>query len=378
MSRKPVVLIVDDNETQSSLQQHLESSGTVTAKVLHPKDVEFDDLRQSDLVLVDFQLDNWPERDELDQLSLQPSDGLALAAIFRRYAQESEKESPTAIAILTGKIDKLASPLPYENREHALAYLNNLEWVFQKAKPGKDPRLAVQVVDLSSAVTRLPPQWTGEGKQAMSQLAHLLSVDSQDSANERLLEDVDSCAPPIHELSEWSHGLAVLRWMLHRILPFPCFLWNTHYLASRLAIDHAALVTAIARDKKLEQALKPAKYEGILSNFLGHRWWRSQIENWLWDLTEGHSGDPEVVRKQINDLAKSNLPPSKPAVNPIVCVNSDYRPLEQFYSIDDSVRIRPDDWPPYADQAWTTIELAKSEPKLRSLVLHEDKSRLKE
>src|ERR1041385_5539928 len=162
MSRKPIILIVDDSDTETSLQHDLNGTGAVEARVLHPNDVEHDDIRKADLVLVDFQLEDWPQRDELDTLALKPSDGLALSCIFRRYAQESEKDSPTAIAILTGKIDKLAAPLPYENREHVLAHINNLEWVFQKAKPGEEPRVSVQVIELAQSVAFLPPRWSGD------------------------------------------------------------------------------------------------------------------------------------------------------------------------------------------------------------------------
>src|ERR1041384_2622917 len=374
MSRKPIILIVDDSDTETSLQHDLNGTGAVEARVLHPNDVEHKNIRKADLVLVDFQLEDCPQRDERHALALKPSDGLALSSILRRYAHESEKDSPTAIAILTGKIDKLASPLPFENREHVLAHMNNLEWVFQKAKPGEESRLRIQIVDLASAVTRLPPRWTGD--EAISQLASLLGLESEDPANGRLLQDIETCSPPIHELSDWSHGLAVLRWILHRILPYPCFLWNTHYMAARLAVDHEGLALALESNNKLEGFLKPASYQGILSSLLGPRWWRSQVENLLWELTEGQSGDPEVVRSRINAISETEMPASKPPVHPIVCVNSNYEALSEFHSIDESVRIRPDDWPPYADQARTTIELAKSEPKLRSLVLIEDKTHL--
>ena len=93
-------------------------------------------------------------------------------------------------------------------------------------------------------------------------------------------------------------------------------------------------------------------------------------------MTDGQSGDPEVVRARLSKLTNLALPASKPSVHPVVCVNSNYQALDEFYAIGDSVRIRPDDWPLYADQAWTTIELAKSEPKLRSLVMIEDADRL--
>jgi len=373
---KAAILIVDDSENQSALRQQLISTELVTAEVIHPNNIEVDDLRASDLLLVDYQLDEWPEKDAIEQISLKPRDGLALSSILRGYSKEYEKESPTAIAILTGQIDKLANPLPYENREHALAHLNNLEWVFQKAKPGEESRLAIQVVDLAQAVKSLPSRCPIEGSELRPQLTILLGLDYGDSANQRLVEDVEACAPPIHELSDWSHGLAILRWMLQRILPYPCFIWDTYYVAARLRLDHDAFLSALNQDAQLKKVLAPTEYEGILSKFLGLRWWRSRIELLLWDITDGQSGDPEVVREGLNKLLEKPIAASNPPIHPIVCVNSNYQRLEKFYSINDSVRIRPDDWPPYADQAWTTIELAKNEPKLRSLVLTEDLERL--
>lgn len=372
----PKILIIDDGEEQSALVQHIASAGLISAESLHPNDLALDDLRSSDLVLVDYGLDNWPERDALDQLSLRSPDGLAVAAVIRRQVQGYEKDSPTAIAMLTGQLDRLASPLPAEHREHILAHMNNLEWVFRKAKAEEESELITQVSELAIAVSRLPPRWGAEVAEPMNQLAALLNVDSEGLVSEKLLEDVESCNPPIHELSEWSHGLAVLRWFLHKILPYPCFLWDTHYLAARLTIDHKAFVSTLATHGGLGDLLGPAKYDGILANFLGDRWWRSRVEFLLWELTDGQSAEPATVRKQLSERVGVDLPASEPGINPIVCINTDYRPLDQFYSIQESVRIRPDDWPPYADQAWTTKELAKSESKLKSLVLLEDKQRL--
>lgn len=371
----PAILIIDDQEEQSALAQHLGSTGLVSARLLHPNDVALDDLLAADLVLVDYRLDNWPERDAVSQLSLTPPDGLAVAFLLRRHLQDCEKDSPTSIAMLTGQIEKLASPLPVEHREHVIAHMNNLEWVFQKAKPNEDARLVTQLIDLASAVSSLPQRWDIT-VAPMSQLAELLNIVPGEPVSEKLLEEVESCNPPIHELSQWSHGLTVLRWVLQKILPYPCFLWDGHYLAARLAIDYGSFISTLDEREKFRDLLGTAKYEGILSKFSGTRWWRSRVEFLLWELTEGQSADPDVVRQQISARLGVELSPSNPATNPIVCINTDYQPLDTFYSIKESVRIRPDDWPPYADQAWTTIELAKSEKRLNSLVLLEDIERL--
>jgi len=371
----PAILIIDDQEEQSALAQHLGSTGLVSAKLLHPNDVTLDDLLSVDLVLVDYRLDDWPERDAISQLSLSPPDGLAVAFLLRRHLHGGEKDSPTSIAMLTGQIEKLASPLALERREHVLAHMNNLEWVFQKAKPNEDSRLITQLVDLATAVSSLPQRW-GTEIEPMSQLAQLLSVSPDAPLSDKLLEEVEACNPPIHELSRWSHGLTVLRWVLQRILPYPCFLWDGHYLAARLAISYGSFVSALSDNDKCRKFFEPAEYEGILSNFSGSRWWRSRVEFLLWELTGGQSADPDLIRQQFGKHVGIDFLASEPAINPIVCINTDYQPLDRFYSIKDSVRIRPDDWPPYADQAWTTVELARSEPKLKSLVLLEDKERL--
>jgi hypothetical protein len=372
--RKPTVLIVDDHEDQSALKEQLNSTGRVLATLLHPNDVGVGDLQETDLLLIDYQLNNWPERDALAQISLTPPDGLALASVLRRRMYVEEKESPTAIAILTGNIDKLARPLPPEHREHILAHINNLEWVFPKASQGDESSLASRIIELACGVASLPAQW--ETENTGSELYKLLAVDSKSVGSEIIAEEVEACVPPIHELSEWNHGLAVLRWLLHRILPYPCFLWDTYQLAARLTLDHKALLEALTKHKPLRSVLEDSLYKGILNNFLGPRWWRSRVEYLLWEITEGQSSDPNAVRQRFFAQIGLEIPASEPAVDPIVCINTNYQPLERFYSIQESVRIRPDDWPAFADQPWTTLELARSEPKLSSLVLLEDRDKL--
>lgn len=368
------ILIIDDQtDEHTSIRVYLEELDNIEVNVLHPQEVAAEDLLKAQLVLVDYQLEVWPDRDKLSTISLQPSDGLALASVLRRHLHDREQASPTAFALYTGKIEKLAHPFPPDYREHALASINNLEWVFQKAKPDTQTSVAKQIIELANAVSVLPQSWSsGSEGQPMRQLAELLNIRLDHAEDEPLLADVEACLPPIHELSQWSHGLAVLRWLLQRILPFPCFLSDTFRLAARFRIDHDALSEALGEGKPLRKKLDSCAYSGILANFLGTRWWRSKIEAFLWDVTEGNSADIKAVQGAIREAAQVELPPSTPIDHPVVCVNTHYQPLKTFYRMEESVRIRPDDWPTYADQAWTTIELAKSEPKLRALVIRED------
>jgi hypothetical protein len=61
---------------------------------------------------------------------------------------------------------------------------------------------------------------------------------------------------------------------------------------------------------------------------------------------------------------------------PIVCLDRDYRITSTFSDVDRAVRIRPDDWPTYADDAWITIELARSEAMLGAFVIEGDRERM--
>jgi hypothetical protein len=372
---KPLILIIDDQDGQTGIKSSLESRALAHVKVLHPNDLQDSDLQASDLVLVDFELDHWPERDNLETPSLKPADGLALAAVLRR--QVKDKPSPTAIALYTGKMAELASPLPPENRQHALARLNNLEWVFRKAIPGQESSLAAQLVSLAAAVHELPASWnTPQGGDPFERLGPLLGLSRSGPETDSLFEDVANCLPPLHELSQWSHGLAVLRWFLHRILPYPCFLWDAYRLASRLRLNIADLRAELQPLAPLRKALGHCEYKGILSDFIGPRWWRSRIETFLWTKTKGRSSDVRSVQALIMDASKNRL---KTALSPelsVVCIDENYQPLGELCRMQDAVRIRPDDWPAYADQPWTTRRLAAESPTLRALVIREDRARL--
>lgn len=373
----PSILVIDDEEGQSGIKLHLETTGQAIVKTRHPQDVEIDDLLSANLVLVDYHLDNWPERDNLDVLGLKPSDGLALSTVLRRHLHKREGVPPTALALYTGKIDELAAPLPAEYRKHTLAGLNNLEWVFQKAVAGKESQVAEQLVQLASSVLHLATIWPADmSGEPLERLAELLGISSEDPAQEQILQEIEACRPPIHELSQWSHGITVLRWLLHRILPFPCFLWDSHRLAARFRIDHRSLTEVLVEGSPLYEKLEQCRYAGVLPSFLGKRWWRSKIESLLWQETEGNSSVIEAVQTRIRELSGVELAPSNPPDYPIVCVNTSYQPVEDFCSVETAVRIYPDDWPSYADPAWVPLELARSEPQLQSLVAREDKELL--
>jgi len=373
----PRIAIIDDAKEGEELVTLFSSNGLAEARVFHPREVSKETLRWADLALIDFQLDQWPEiGDGAAPIAQRPPDGLALAGILRRYAAKLQRDDPpTAMALWTGHVPDVAWPLPAETREHVLARMTNLEWVFPKGIPDAPPdTLGKQIASLASAVCCLPRGWPPD--LLRRQLVGLLGLDASDPILDRKVEDVQECRPPVHELSTWSHGLAMLRWLLHRILPYPAFLWDMRYVAARLRTDVRSLREHVETESDLKQRLKAIEYGGCLAGFLGPRWWRSGVEMLVWEITGGRSGDADAVRDAVNTLAATALKPS--AVDrPVVCVDENLRPSDDFSSFEEAVRVQPDDWPIFADRPWIPIEEVGQDPGLHALVVPEDREKLR-
>ncbi len=375
MSSRPLVLVIDDRSDEERLRDQVWGAD-IEVWVEHPQDVTDLQLLQASLVLVDYRLDNWPERDNASCLGLRPPNGLALAAVFREQVQGDQTQA-IAFAVHSAHLPDLSGGLPPEPRQHLIARAHNLEWVFAKTTTRDESRdLAGQVASLASAVQRLPASWLADQPDGRWSIAtSLLAVPPDAAWADEAIAGVQDCHPPVHELSERSHGLSFLRWLAQRILPYPCFLWDTHYLSARLRVTHDSLSQALASNTSLTEMLEPCAYKGILHGFLGPRWWRAGIEAFLWAVTEGNPFEVEVLHSALQPLCRDQLRFSEQS-QPVVCLDRDYRPLPEDVDIDDAVRIQPDDWPSYADQAWTTIALARDEPSLRALVLSEDRDRV--
>jgi CheY-like chemotaxis protein len=374
---KPRILIVDDEPDKQARALKTEIGSKANVEVTSPEDLtDKRQIAQADLILVDHRLDDWLARDNAESLCQRPMNGLALSAILRSHADDDQDASPTGIAILSAHLPDLSGGLPPEYREHSIARTNNLEWAFAKRSNPDGILLSQQVVDLASAIRQLPTSWSVENfEETTKQFQSLLFFPQKEVWSARAWTEIEECHPPTHELSNWTHGLAVLRWLLHRILPYPCFLWDSYHLAARLRIQHSALLAILHKKGKLSQTLEKVRYKGVLDRFIGTRWWRSGIEAILWELTSGNSLDADAIRKALISYGNLGLK-SSGTDNPIVCVDRNYRPTDSFCTSKESVRLQPDDWPSYADQPWTTIELARKYPSLGAIVVKQDRGRL--
>lgn len=329
--------------------------------VREPDQLSLSDIASGRLFVLDMYIEEWPGRDKLPAAA-QLQDGIALASVIRSQARQAERHMPV-ITLNTGHPEKL-SLLPREIREHALARSHALEWVFAKNESVSGVTTSRRIAQLASAQEALPTHWRDEAAEIT--LLRLLG------AHEDELDEVLECWPPIREVARDSAGISLLRWLLHRIQPYPCFLIDRLHLAARLGVTVESLDSLIDEQSDLATALKGCAYSGILHEFEGRRWWRGRVEQLLWRLSGGRR--PASI-EQLQALANTQLMPLSVSRG-VVVVGADYTPHEPAADIEDAVRIQLDDWPPYAEPAWALISEVKNDPLLAQRVWPGDRDRL--
>lgn len=375
MKRSNRILVIDDEPggMEEGVRLGLGERGAV--EVVHPQDVTIESLAQAHVVLVDYALDHWHERDAITTIGLKPRTGFSLSAILREHSEAvAERRRITAFAIHSGHLDELKGHLPAASSQQVIARLHNLEWFFPKGSS----EVYSQVIILAEAVRALPYQWQAEDVESLEdKWRQFLGLDEAMPWVARAWEDVRKCQPPTQEVGEPGHGMLFLRWLLHRVLPYPCFLWGEHWLAARLRVTVSWLREILAGDSRLAGQLKQMEYSGILAGFLGRRWWSAGCEEYVWTLTTGRSLDIKSLHDELE--RRSGVRPEAINANPaFVCLGSDLQPNGTFLAAEEAVRLHPDDWPGFADQAWTSVALVKQEPVLRSMVDPADLHRLKD
>ena len=188
---KPSILVIDDEPDALCNEVALGLNNKASANVVHPHEVELSQLQNADLVLVDFRLDRWNERDAQSAISLQPATGLALAVVLREQVDQSDTDELTAFALYSAHLSDIQGRLPLATAQHVLARLNNLEWAFPKT----EPRRYQQMVLLAAAVRKLPRTWPQDAHGSTAAGQSLLAIQEDGKSFERCWRDVLECRP---------------------------------------------------------------------------------------------------------------------------------------------------------------------------------------
>jgi hypothetical protein len=238
--------------------------------------------------------------------------------------------SPPAVAfaLLSGNLAEATFYLPTQVLAHVFSRENNLEWAFRRDDLTTDDGTRHMAL-LAQAVRQLPDQWPPQQTDAEDQLFSMLGLTTPDETSstqywrDDARRDVLACRPPLHELSARSHGLALIRWLLHRILPYPCFLLDDLQLRARLRVD--ALDGGNGVSGQLLEQIDPYSYNGTLTGFGGPRWWSAGIEEWLFNTTEGQSGNPQAVAEAALATVREETEPGSDRLSSSQAISADRR-----------------------------------------------------
>lgn len=366
---RPLVLHVDDEpDDLRSWNDEVKAQDLFDLDICHPQDVVDVSLQKAALILVDFKIENWPQRTNTSALALRPPNGLAVLATLQETAFELAPRRARAFALYTAVIADVARELV--RQPHIVARAHNLEWVFEKSgnsNPIADR--ARRVAELANAVNALPLEWPGENPSSATTALHSwLELSPSVPWFDAAARAIRTCRPPIHEFAEHTAGMGVLRWILHKILPYPTFLLDDAHLAARLRVSLASL-RAVARSRDFAKVFGSAEYRGQLSSFSGQRWWRAGIEHALFEATIDKPNDltflHEVLKRTISGLDFKAIPRLFPVLGP------QFITQPELASEQDIVEVRPDDWPAFADEAWARRADLEDAPELKAVTVAE-------
>lgn len=360
---EPLILFVDDATDRLASEAAASLGESVRHYVIHPEDLDRTHLLDSDLVLVDYRLEAWSEaRDR--PISCRPVNGMALAGALREVIDHSIKrknrDRVVMFALHTSHLAEIHSRFPTPTAEHVVAQLSNLEWVFSKAREGRYERM----VTLARAARQLPANWPSGPAGVVGELHRLLDMDQDCVSFDRCWREVVDCRVPLQELIDGMHGIHFIRWLLHSVLPYPCFLWERHWVAARLGIEVSSLEEVLRGESMLSKDLAAMRFSGVLDDFLGARWWRAAIEDYAWRVS---AGDDRRLAGALNELAGMKLEeiPVRPAV---VGLSGEFEPNGEFLAPEEAVALRPDHWPSFADAAWMDLSAVREDLTLRTMV----------
>ncbi len=334
---KSRIILLDSEQSTFEVQRNL-----AVLEQVHPNEVSVQQLFKSDLVLIDYKINDWTAHLDCDVEIIIPADGLTLAHNIRRILAALPDKTPPAVALITNEYASAANPLPRTTQPYTLARLNGIEWVFRK-----EEQLGAQVESLARACSpKLYSVLEGATtEERLEMLTSYLGIESE-SDKDDLVEDVAFCAPPIHDLLRWGDGISVLRWLLHRILPYPTMLVADTYIATRAQCNLAQLRAGLKANDN--PTFRSAAYLGPGAALFSDRFWRSKLERLFSDHCP--DGSTKAIRRFLADTLDIDLDPCEEQ-------SVELTSLERGYGYDigplrDCTGAQIDDWPPYASSPW--------------------------
>lgn len=367
----PVVLFVDDRpERLGGLRSMLADRGVLTDAV-DPQELEVEQLADVHLVSVDQYLgDPWeaylasPEGPQT--AAARPQDGVAVAAAIA--SQLTAAGSRAAICLHTAELEHLGEGVPAAHREALLAASHDLDWVFP-FDGAAGAGLADRLVAMAEAMAALPARWDAAAGDFGTTW---LGLPPDQEWTGYAVQQVEDCRPPAHGLSSNTRGRAFVRWLAQRVLPYPAFLLDDLHAAVLLGVTPESLLTLV---QTVPQSVLTSRYDGPLASFAGRRWWRAGLQDLLF-RADSDETDPPVDRAAALSEQLGVAVEPLPVSRPVVGYDAEGRQLPAPLERAEAIRLQPDGWPVFADDAWSSRAAAAEDAALRALVVHADRTQL--
>ena len=109
--------------------------------------------------------------------------------------------------------------------------------------------------------------------------------------------------PPIHDVGVETNGTSFLRWFLHRIWPYPTFLTDIHWTATRIGVTAEWLGVEITKQSEVSALLNSCLYSGAFSKFGSLRWWRAGIADVVATIANGQPFSREALEAGLVQLS---------------------------------------------------------------------------
>lgn len=367
MTKACILLIDDDPQTTD-----LEKGASVLA--LSPADANFGSdleaaIRQADLILLDHNL-------HLDQqLGLHASDGASLVGHLRSWARAADVPLPPLVlftsedAAFADETPTLGAAVPlngsFIGHEARIAPSLDVEWLISK-NLDDTAGTAIGLADDSRSLR----QFAGDGRMSLDETAAYLMMPTDTPWTEIAFANIARWRPPISEPGQVKPGArgatAILRWLLHQVLPCPGLLVSAQYAAWSLGVEVDGFEEASrSLESQLGTMLDQARYTGPGHALYPTRWWAAGIDFIGWQLRD-QSYELGDLQQALNAMGGLGLRPLG-APERVVVVNSD---LEEagLATIDEAIEIYPPGWPAEAMKLWMRREEAVNDAAAKTMI----------
>jgi hypothetical protein len=365
--KSPSILLIDDDPQVSDLEK-----GSVV-RPLSPADANFGAdlsgaIKTADLILLDHNL-------HLDQgLGLTASDGASFVGHLRSWARANEVSLPPLV-IYTSEDSAFADETPvlgpavplkgsFVGHEARIAPALDVEWLISK----HCDTAASSAIRLAADSHTLR-QIAGDGRMSLEETATYLGLPTAPWSH-HAFASMTRWSPPISEPSAGrasARGMtAVLRWLLHQVLPCPGLLVSPHYAAWSLGIELESFEMAgKVEESSVAKLLRSARYTGLGSTLYPPRWWAAGIDFIGWQIRDS-SYEKGGIQQALDALAGPGLHPLAPPEK-VVVVNSDLQE-EGVVAIDEAIEIYPPGWPAEALKLWMRLDEAVNDAAAKSMI----------